>query len=434
MSAQLPSLTTALAQLETGANSLNSGLTDITANSAKLNSGATQLTGGINTMNSQLPTLTSGVNQLASGSNQVASGVTQYTDGTGKVAAGLNTMNSQVPTLTSGVTQLDTGAQTLNANSPTLKSGAGQLAAGLNTLNGQVPTLTSGVIQLYTGSQTLNANSDALNTGTKRLAIGLATLNNQVPTLTSGVKQLDEGASQLDTGLAQENAGMLTLNNKLAAGSQQVSKLNFTSANVDHFVTPVASQTQADNLAKPLLSVLAPLVIFMVLFIGAVLTELGFNRYSQRFQAQPRLQKFGLLAAAIVLQAAGILVVTRWMGVTVAHPMTLLLLLLLGSGLFTLIVFNFDRWWGTLGVLATLAILFIQLIVSGGLLPNAMLSAVYQGISTILPGTYLLNGLNYALNDLATKPVINTVILFVFIVIFSLPFAFKRQLNALKHE
>jgi len=172
----------------------------------------------------------------------------------------------------------------------------------------------------------------------------------------------------------------------------------------------------------------------MVLFIGAVLTELGFNRYSQRFQAQPRLQKIALLAAAIILQAVGVLVVATLMGISVVHPIVLLGILLLGSSAFTLIIFNFDRWWGTLGVLATLAILFIQLIVSGGLLPNAMLSSVYQGISTILPGTYLLNGLNYALNGLATNPVINSVILVIFIIIFSLPFMFKRQLSALNHE
>lgn len=419
LAAQLPHLTTILGQLTTGATSLNSGLTELTTNSAKLNAGATQLTGGMTTMNGQLPTLTSGVTQLATGANQLASGVTQYTTGTSKVATGLNTLNSQVPTLMAGVTQLDNGAQTLNANSATLQSGAGQLATGLTTLNDQVPTLTAGVTQLDNGAQTLNTNSAALGSGADQLTKGLGTLNGQVPTLTAGVQQLAAGASQLDTGLAQENAGMLTLNKKLAAGSQKVSQLNFTSANVDHFVTPIANQTQADNLAKPLLAVLAPLVIFMVLFIGAVLTELGFNRYSHHFQAQPCLQKFALLAAAIILQAAGILVVTSWLGVTIAHPVTMLLLLLLGSGLFTLIVFTFDRWWGTLGVLATLALLFVQLIVSGGLLPNAMLSTVYQGISTILPGTYLLNGLNYALNDLATKPVASTVILVVFIVIFS---------------
>lgn len=434
---------TALAQTKAPMEDVQKQLETLQAAVAKLADGTPTITAGAK---KAIATLQAGLTEVSVGLKQQGQTTTTMgaiqasgaiRNGLVQVSAGLNGSSGLITglkTYTAGVQQAANGGQTLVANNSQLNSGSAALATGLRQLNGQVPTLTAGVNELASGSNQLVANNDQLTDGSTQLATGLGQLDAQVPTLIDGVTQLNDGASELDTGLTLEDDGMGTLNDKLADGSQQVSNLNFTSANVDQFVTPVVNKTQVDNLSKPLLSVLAPLVIFMVLFIGAVLIELGFNRYSRRFHAQPRLQKMLLLTLAVILQAVGIVVVTTWMGIAVAHPISLLLLLILGGAVFTLIVFNFDRWWGTLGVLATIAILFVQLIVSGGLLPNAMLSTVYQITGKFLPGTYLLNGLNYVLNGLATSPLISTFILFVFLAIFSLPFVLKRHLSALNQE
>ncbi|WP_071130171.1 YhgE/Pip domain-containing protein [Enterococcus timonensis] len=441
--ADLTNTATALAQTKEPMEDVQHQLETLKAAVAKLSEGTPTVVAG---SKQAIATLQAGLAQVSAGLKQQGDtaetmGAIQASntihDGLAQVSAGLNGSGGLLPSIqayTAGVQQAADGSNQLVANNNQLNSGASDLANGLSQLNGQVPTLTSGVNQLATGSHQLVANSDQLAAGSQALAAGLGELDAQVPTLIDGVTQLNDGADQLSAGIILEDEGMATLNEKLADGSKQVSNLNFTAANVEHFVTPVTNQTQVDNLSKPLLSVLSPLVLMMVLFIGAVLTELGFNRYSRRFQAQPRLQKIALLATAIVLQAVGILLVTMWMGVVVTHPITLLLLLVLGGSLFTLIVFAFDRWWGTLGVLGSLGLLFVQLIVSGGLLPNAMLSGLYQTIGKFLPGTYLLNGLSYALNGLATSPFINTIILLVFVALFSLPFILKRKITALNPE
>ncbi|KRK32512.1 YhgE/Pip domain-containing protein [Loigolactobacillus bifermentans] len=439
---------------------LSSSLQQLQAASAKSANIATQLNSSVNGSGVDLSseaTINATINKsnFSSQIGQLVAGIQQYTSGVDTAASGASTLNANTPALTSASSQLfsaegqlNSGASQLNSASGQLTSGgsqltsassqlvsgAGQLATGLGQLNGKVPALVSGVNQLVSGSDQVVAGGSQLTANSSKLVSGAGQLADGADQAQSGASQLADGSNQVQSGLSQVGAGVTTLNSKLADGAKQVSGLNTSTANVNHFVSPVKNSTQADNLNKPLMSVLAPLVIFMVLFIGAVLTELGFNRYSNSFQAQPLTNKLGYVGAAVVLQAIGIAVVTALMGVSMANPVAYLGFLILGSAVFTLIVFSFDRWWGTLGVLATLAILFVQLIISGGLLPGDMLSGLYQGLSAILPGTYLLNGLNYALNNLATGPAFSTFILFVFAAIFILPLIIKKGVIAPKAD
>jgi putative membrane protein len=441
-------------------STLSSSLQQLQAASAKSANIATQLNGSVNGSGVDLSSeasinATIGKSNFSSQIGQLVSGIQQYTSGVDTAASGASTLNANTPALTSASSQLfsaegqlNSGASQLNSASGQLSSGAGQLTnasgqlvsgagqltTGLGQLNSKVPALVSGVNQLVSGSDQVVAGGSQLTANSSKLVSGAGQLADGADQAQSGASQLADGSNQVQSGLSQVGAGVTTLNSKLADGAKQVSGLNTSTANVNHFVSPVKNSTQADNLNKPLMSVLAPLVIFMVLFVGAVLTELGFNRYSNSFQNQPLANKLGYVGAAVVLQAIGIAVVTALMGVSMANPIAYLGFLILGSAVFTLIVFSFDRWWGTLGVLATLAILFVQLIISGGLLPSDMLSGLYQALSAILPGTYLLNGLNYALNNLATSPVFSTFILFVFAAIFVLPLIIKKRVIAPKAD
>ncbi|WP_338216311.1 YhgE/Pip domain-containing protein [Lacticaseibacillus salsurivasis] len=331
----------------------------------------------------------------------------------------LTTLHNNMNTLKAGVNQLNdkqNGAPALAAGVRqainTLTAGLNEVQAGLTRTGNTTSTMgaVQGATKLADGSSQLGGGLDQLHSGLAQLYTGLTGTKTQVG-LIDGLTQYTDGTTQLQDGSKQVAAGVTELNVKLGEGASQVKGLNTGSANVDHFVSPVANQTQADPLAKPLLSVLAPVVILMVAFIAALLTELGFGRYSKSFASQPLLKRAAVVALAVALQALGIALLTAAMGVAIASPVIYFLALFATGGLFTMIIFAFDRWFGTLGVLATLVILFLQLIASGGLLPSAMLSGFYRFVRYLLPGTYALDLFNSAINGLQTASLLDWIVL-----------------------
>lgn len=355
------------------ATQLKVALTDTGTTLPKL---ATDLT----TLGGKMKDLKNGVNQLADqkhGAPALAAGVRQA----------INTLQGGLQTVQGGLSRTGKTASTMGA-----VQGAGQLANGSSQVQSGLDQVHAGLSQVYTG------------------LAGTAT----TPGLVDGLTQYTDGTTKLAAGNQKVAAGMSKLNVKLGDGSAQVRNLNTGKANVTQFVSPVATQTASDPLAIGLSNVLSPLVLLMVSFIASLLTELGFGRYSKRFASQKLLTRIGVVGLTVALQSVGIALVATWLGVVIASPFVLVITLLASGAVFTMIIFAFDRWLGTLGVLSTLAILFVQLIVSGGLLPNAMLSGFYQFVAHLVPGTYLLDLLNQSLNGLQTGRVFDWLALLVF--------------------
>lgn len=347
----------------------------------------------LKTLNGKMNDLKKGVNQLADrrqGAPALSAGVRQA----------IKTLQGGLTTVQAGLTRTGSTPNTMGA-----VQGAGQLANGAGQVQSGLDQVHSGLTQVYAGLQ------------------GTAT----TPGLIAGITQYTDGAAKLATGNEKVAAGMSQLNVKLGSGAAKVVALNTGKANVAQFVSPVAAQTASDPLAMPLANLLAPLVLLMVSFIASLLTELGFGRYSHQFAGQKRAVRIGLVGLTVALQALGITLVTAWLGVTIASPLVLILTLLASGAVFTTIIFAFDRWLGTLGVLATLAILFIQLIVSGGLLPNAMLSGFYQALAHLVPGTYLLDLLNQSLNGLQTGRFFDWLALLLFAAVFGALLGLPRR-------
>ncbi len=357
--------------------------------------------------------------------------LTTLSASTAKLKAALNQLNDQVPTLTAGtrqaITQLKAGLE--DVDDGLTKKGTTIETKGAIQGSGEI---SDGLKQILAGLKGTDTNAGLIDglaqytdgvaqaaSGATQLDTGLGQLNGQVPALVDGVAKLNDGAGQVASGTSQLAAGVTQLNVKLGDGAKQTSGLYTGKANVAHFVTPIANKTQSDPLAKPLLDVLSPMVLLLVAFVAALLTELGFNRYSASFKKANLLQRSLWIAGTLVVSALGITLVVLGMGISVASAVGLFLLLLIAEALFTLIIFALDVWLGTVGVLLSLAILFLQLIVSGGLLPNAMLSGFYQFLGKLMPGTYLLDGLNAAVNGLNTMSVVTIVVLAVMAAIFA---------------
>ncbi|KRM24511.1 YhgE/Pip domain-containing protein [Latilactobacillus graminis] len=331
-----------------------------------------------------------GVSTATAGSNQLVTNNQQ-------LVGGMITLNGQTPALVSGVQQLNVGGQQLNG--------------GLQTLNGQTPVLVEGVQQL--------------NNGGMQLKTGLQALNQKTPTLIAGIQQLNDGSSllasgvsQLNSGLSQAGAGISLLNVKLIDGSKQVTHLSTGSANVAHFVQPVKDQLLSETSQGNLVNTFAPLVLTLVFFVGGMLTQLTLYRYGAGLGMRNLKQRMLIVAGIIVAQALLVDVFASILGLTIAQPIAFFGLSILTSAAFTLACLALDQFFGTLGILIAFGLLFLQLIITGGLFPNDMLSGFYRGVAIFLPGTYTISGFEQVINGNGSQLGLVLIILIFFCAIF----------------
>ncbi|GKT05368.1 YhgE/Pip family protein [Furfurilactobacillus curtus] len=390
---------------------------------------------GLSGLAPQIARLKQGINQLADeqqGAPAVLNGaqtaITTLQNGLVTVETALTRQGNSLDTmgavqamsqLRDGLKQVADGSNQLATQNGKLTNGAQAVSGGLAQLNDQVPTLTAGVNQLAVGAQQaaaggqqLTANSDKLNDGAAKLTSGAGQLG-------QGTNQLNDGAGQLGNGLGQLNGGLGQLNLKLADGSRQLQTINGGSGNVKQMVTPISNQMQHDALNGPLVSVFAPMLALFISFIGALIIVVADRRRSATSD-QALGMRWLKITGLIVLQAVGTVLVLKLMGATLANIMVTIVLLILSGLAFTVINELLFRWLHVWGLLLTGLLLFLQLIISGGLLPNAMLSTMYQLLAKGLPGTYLLQGLAYSINGLAVNISSSILMLVGFIIIFGL--------------
>ncbi|WP_164882247.1 YhgE/Pip domain-containing protein [Latilactobacillus curvatus] len=334
----------------------------------------------------------------------------------------LNGATQAIDTLTAGLAKVDTGLkQKGDPNKPStlggiqatdmIHDGLVQIQEGLKGKVGQpglMPGLTTylnGVSTAAAGSNQLVANNNKLNDGSHQLTNGLQELNQKAPTLVSGITQINEGsglladgAGQLTTGLGQAGAGISLLNVKLIDGSKQVANLSTGSANVEHFVQPVKDQLLSDTNHGSLINTFSPLVLTLVFFVGAMLTQLTLYRYGETLAHSGLKQRMLVVAGVVVAQALLIDIFANLFGLTIAQPFAFFVLSMMTSAVFTLACLALDKLFGTMGILMAFGLLFLQLIITGGLFPNDMLSGFYRGVAIFLPGTYTISGFEQVVN------------------------------------
>ena len=117
LSAQIPTLTSAISALDSGTNQL-------AANSSTLNSGASQLASGTASLNSQVPTLVIGVSKLNSGASQVASGNEQMYTSIQSLVDQMQTLQDGLKTASDGTKTINTGVGSANSYLTGLKDSA----------------------------------------------------------------------------------------------------------------------------------------------------------------------------------------------------------------------------------------------------------------------------------------------------------------------
>ncbi|QER67025.1 YhgE/Pip domain-containing protein [Paucilactobacillus nenjiangensis] len=325
-------------------------------------------------------------------------------DGSSQLSDGNSQLNDSSPTLVSGIEQLFDGvankiipgANQLVANNAKLNSGAQQVADGNKTLSASAPTLIAGVGQLLSGALQINDGGSQLTAASPQLRSGTGQIVDSTDQAASGSKQLADGSHQVQDGLVTAGNGTNKLNTALQDGVSQLTPVSDSSKNTNHFATPVTTK-DINSDTQDLKNTFAPLVLALVLFLSAVVTQLGLFTPKQRKISllQEPLLAIGVTAVVQAIIADALIGI---LGVTVSNWVGLTLFTLLTSIFFTLICMLLYHIFGRVGVLFAVLLSLLQVIITGQVFPNAMLSEFYQAVGNILPMTHAIHGFENLIN------------------------------------
>jgi len=394
---------TAISQLQTGAQNLNIGLQ--------------QANTQVQAANKQLPAFQTGVSKLTESSSTLASGASKLADsnsqlnqGAGALATGLNQMNSQLPSLSSGVTQLQTGSQKVSEGTQALadkgtdlQTGASQLNSGIQTLNGKLPQLSSGVQQLATGSSKLTSGTHQLASNGSALTSGVQKLSSGADQIHQGAGQLADGSGQIGSGLTKLANGNQTLADKLGKGGKKITSVSPDTKTYQMMAAPVANKhIEAANVPNNGTG-MAPYMMSIGLFIGAVVLNLLYDQYKPSKYPKNSISwwasKMSVLGAIGILQAVlmyVLLVIT--VGLNPIDSFQTLGVLILTALAFMAIINLFNLLLDRIGAFLMLILLVLQLGGSGGTYPIQLTNGFFEAIHPYLPMTYTVHALRQTIS------------------------------------
>ena len=186
-----------LMDLKAGVAELNTGAATLNEKLAEAATGATALDAGVAKLQSGETTLSQGTKTLVSMNDTLNGGASQVSEGAAQVNG--------------GAAQLKTGADTLYNGTKDLKSGADTLSSGTKDLKSGADTLYNGTKDLKSGADTLSDGTKDLKSGADELNTGAGKLDEGAGKLVDGAKALDEGAGELDDGIGKVDSGVQEL-------------------------------------------------------------------------------------------------------------------------------------------------------------------------------------------------------------------------------
>ena len=451
-----------LATLQAGAQTYTSGVKQLAANQqalsnglAQLADGSRQLQAGLGQMSNGLPSqvqvvqLSNGMKQLQSGLNQLnasvhnpspeltalqqkvaneaqtlavtmqaaradlaVAGGTLQTLGTNAANSGgsttitlpqisqLSQALNKTQTITTQVAALLKDLQTLTVQLSkqqsqlqtgiaTLANGANQLAPNAVSAFNGYNNLRAANNQLLAGSTTLVNNLSQAQTGSQRLANGAAVLNANSGTLLNGTSQLAAGADTLSTKLA-DAANQIKLQPTGAATQQQIAK-------------PVSSETNARGDVPNYGYALAPYVLSLSLFVGALAVNVIYP-IRKTFAEQESAFRWWLTKVSVVGTAAFsqatilMLIMVYCLGLVPDHPGHFIGAVYLTSFVYMSIVSLLVIMLDNPGRFLAMVLLVLQLGSSEGTFPIQTANGFFQAVNPLVPMTYSIRALRQAIS------------------------------------
>lgn len=372
-----------------------------TVNTTAVTANIAQIKQSQNTMAQQL-------NQLATGATNLNDGLSTAAQRMQTVHTGTTTLAQTIPTLIAGIGQLADGSQTLAtkthqfAQSGTqLSSGAQKLSASMTGLTAKLPAFVNGVGQLTTGSHTLATGLTQLVTQGGRLLTGAQQVSVGNQTLASGAGQLATGSQTLGAGITQLGQGSAQLTTSLQSAARKAHLTTNAQTN-RQVASPVkTTHTELDRVANNGTG-MAPYMVSVSLFVGALALNLLFDLYSPRKYPKTAwswmISKFsiwGPFAVGEALIVYGLLCGID--GLNPVHQAATLGIMMLSALSSMALVTWLNLVFGRIGAFFSMVLLVLQLSGSAGTYPIQLSNHFFKMIHPYLPMTYSVNGLRKTL-------------------------------------
>ena len=414
-----------MGQLYDGAQRLSTGLTSATGGSQQLSNGLNQLKQGTDRLGAGAAQIAGGVDQITGFANSLGSAQAALNDidaGLAQVIADLDAspvpgseiianqaratraqLNSGALTTVAGVdlvaqmNQLQQGAHDL-ANQ--LQDPTAQFRSGMDRAAVAAQQLADGLAQLENGSGTLMAGITRLKDGTSQLVVAANTAADASSQLAAGSNQLVVGLGSLNDGLVQLSDGTGELSVKLSDGAQQAPRWEGDRLNkaVDAASRPVVVNQVGDSVTY-FGRGLSPFFLALSLWFGGLIAYMIFPPLSRRaIDSGARAYRVALntlipsyligLAQVVALWVVQVLVLK----VEPVHPVWMFAVLLISSWSFITTIFALNALFGpSIGRLATMALMSLQLVASNGLYPPEVQPEFIQWIHKLDPMTYVVD-------------------------------------------
>ncbi len=376
--------------------------------------GAAELSTGVGSLASGLDAVATGASSTASGASELLTGVARYTDGVESLGAGLTRLSSgasQLAPLRTGLPRYASGVQgaadgfrslnqALQANPtnadlvPSLnefQAGLDQLAdqgSGLAPAASGIGRVVEGVAAAAEGAGRLSAQAGGITSGAQGLATGTAAVSSGVASSAAGADQLVGGATELASGLE--------------AGATQASAFGDRDAAATAGVVaePVGITPTRNHALDSISPVIGMVFVPVGLWIGALamfllirpVSRMALN--STASNGRLVLRGLGQGAAVAVVQAVSVVALlhaalgVRWDLLPATLPFSILIALV-----FMVVHHVLTAAFGRFGIIVSLVLLALQLTSSGGPFPLQMVAEPYQAVSSFLPLTWAVRGM-----------------------------------------
>jgi uncharacterized phage infection (PIP) family protein YhgE len=249
----------------------------------------------------------------------------------------------------------------------------GQTVPITYTVNESNPSMTKSVMQAVAGNITATVNKEAVAAGASAV---LTQMNPQLPA---------EQATQIAQGLASK----------------------------------VSSDIQSTNKVKDMPNQMLPMMLVLASIVGTMIMGMNFSVTTNLLGASlSKTQKMAARIGITVIAAIVVGLISAIMVVSLGGHVDKGFVALWGFEslfllTFALVAQMFLTLFGNAGMLFNIAMLSLQLVSSGAIVPRELLSDFYHSISNFFPATYAVNGL---MNILFGGPGVGSEVGFLFVI------------------
>jgi len=397
---QVTQLSNSVTQLQAGINQLNTSVhnpsSELAAQQQKVASEAQTLAATMQAARADLATAGGMLQTL--GTNAANSGGS--TTITLPQISQLSQVLNKTQTITNQVAALLKDLQTLTVQ---LSKQQSQLKTGVSTLAGGVNKLAPNAINAFNGYNNLRTANNQLLDGSTTLANNLLRAQASSQQLANGAAVLNAKSGILLNSTSQLAAGADTLSTKLADAANQIKLQPTGIATQQQLAKPVSSETNARGDVPNYGYALAPYVLSLSLFVGALAVNVIYP-IRKTFAEQESAFRWWLAKVSVVGTVAFaqatilMLIMVYCLGLVPDHPGHFIGAVYLTSFAYMSIVSLLVIVLDNPGRFLAMILLVLQLGSSEGTFPIQTANGFFQAVNPLVPMTYSIRALRQAIS------------------------------------